>query len=145
MFNELKSILESLNYDPANLSHSSTGDGRLDSAESEEGIIKFLMDKLSSPDFHIESAPARFWYDVKMCYKGEYFPINIKITAGKGADNVSSKEGMFYALTGINPTEVVGLNKWEGYIQSIQMQYYHNLFNKQYILHKKVCILCSTR
>ena len=120
MFNELKELFENLNYDPSNLSRSSTGDGRLDSAESENGIIQFLIDSFNSPDFRFETTPARFWCDIKLHYKGQCFPINIKITTGKSADNVSSKEGMFYALTGIDPTTVKGLNTWEGYIKSLK-------------------------
>jgi hypothetical protein len=120
MFNELKALLEELDYNPEYLTHSLTGDGRLDSAESEEGIVQFLIRSLNTSDFRIETTPARFWCDVKLYYKNQYFPINIKITTGKSADNVSSKEGMFYALTGIEPTKISGLNRWEGYIQALQ-------------------------
>jgi hypothetical protein len=120
MFNELKELFENLHYDPANLSHSSTGDGRLDSAESEEGIIQFLIDSFTSSDFRFEKTPPRFWCDIKLYYKEQFFPINIKITTGKSADNISSKEGVFYALTGIEPTEIKGLNRWDGYIKSLQ-------------------------
>lgn len=120
MFNELKELFENLHYDPKNLSHSSTGDGRLDSAESEEGIIQFLINNFTSPDFRFEETPPRFWCDIKLYYKEQYFPINIKITTGKSADNISSKEGVFYALTGIEPTEIKGLNRWDGYIKSLQ-------------------------
>lgn len=126
MFNELKTIFENLNYDPENLSHSTTGDGRLDSAESEEGVIRFLIDNLTSSEFQFKTTEARSWCDVELYYKGEYFPINIKITAGKTADNVSSKKGMFYALTGVDPETVSGLNNWDGYINALQKYINHN-------------------
>lgn len=128
MFNELKTIFENLNYNPKNLAHSNTGDGRLDSAESESGLIEFLINNLKSSDFQFKTTDIRSWCDVELYYKGEYFPINIKITMGKTADNVSSKKGMFYALTGVDPDMVSGLNNWEGYINALQkyINYNHN-------------------
>mgnify|MGYP001039151174 CR=1 FL=1 len=52
-----------------------------------------------------------------------FYPINIKITSGITADNISSKKGMYYALTGIRPEEEKGLDKWETFIQKLTTNY----------------------
>lgn len=98
-----------------------TGDGRLDSALSEGVVINHLKSIL--PDTNIIEAPARHWYDVAIQEDGKFFPINIKITSGASADNVSSKKGMYYALTGIRPEEEKGLDKWETFIQKLTNNY----------------------
>lgn len=98
-----------------------TGDGRLDSALSEGVVIDHLKSIL--PDTNIIEAPARYWYDVAIQEDGKFFPINIKITSGNSADNVSSKKGMYYALTGIRPEEEKGLDKWETFIQKLTSNY----------------------
>jgi hypothetical protein len=98
-----------------------TGDGRLDSALSEKVVINHL--KAILPDIDITEAPARYWYDVAIQEEGKFFPINIKITSGTSADNVSSKKGMYYALTGIRPEEEKGLDKWETFIQKLTCNY----------------------
>ena len=72
-----------------------TGDGRLDSALSETVVIDHL--KTILPDCEIDVAPARYWYDIAITKDGKFFPINIKITNGNTADNISSKKGMYYA------------------------------------------------
>ena len=118
-FYELKKILESNNFDINTLIHSTTGDGRLESAESEALIPKYL--KTLYKDIKVIEAPKeRYWYDILIEYKNEKYPINIKMTGNsKSADNVSSKVGMFYALTGIWPEEVKGLNTWASFNEKL--------------------------
>lgn len=115
-FIELKNELENLTLD-SNLIHSTTNDGRLESAESEQIICSLLQDYFKNNDnIIINPAPkARFWYDIGITVDNVFYPINIKITNGNTADNVSSKKGMFYALTGIDPETIAGLDKWEKY------------------------------
>ena len=98
-----------------------TGDGRLDSALSETVVIDHL--KTILPDCEIDVAPARYWYDIAITKDGKFFPINIKITNGNTADNISSKKGMYYALTGIRPEVEKGLDKWETFIQKLTTNY----------------------
>jgi hypothetical protein len=38
--------------------------------------------------------------------------VNVKVSTFQSADNLSSKEGLFYALTGTNP-KAVFINSWE--------------------------------
>jgi adenine-specific DNA-methyltransferase len=73
-------------------------DGRSQSANLEAEVlsaIKFhLLEK--HPKWNIELSKARAFYDLKI--NGIY--INLKLTAGKTADNSSSKKGIFYSITG---------------------------------------------
>lgn len=118
-FNNIRELLQ------ANPLHNDlvvgTGDGRLDSALSETVVIDHL--KTILPDCEIEVAPARYWYDISITKDGKFFPINIKITNGNTADNISSKKGMYYALTGIRPEVEKGLDKWETFIQKLTINY----------------------
>ena len=98
-----------------------TGDGRLDSALSEEIVIKHIRQLL--PNVQIDAAPSRYWYDIAITIDGKFYPINIKITSGTTADNISSKKGMYYALTGIKPEQEKGLDKWETFIQKLTTNY----------------------
>lgn len=117
MFNFLKNKIENSFLSNSELHHSTTGDGRLDSAESEIVIIEHLKSLFSdSKNIEVLNAPRqRYWYDVLIKIDEQTYPINIKITSGESADNVSSKEGLFYALTGIWPETIRGLTRWESY------------------------------
>lgn len=117
MFNFLKNEIENSFLSASRLSHSSTGDGRLDSAESETIVIKHLKTLFNeNKDIEIFDAPRpRYWYDILVKINGKSYPVNIKITTGKEADNVSSKEGLFYTLTGLWPENIKGLTRWESY------------------------------
>lgn len=115
-FNFLKEEIES-SYMPHNyMNFSTTGDGRLDSAESESVVIHHLKELFQGTEVEVHEAPdKRWWYDVLIKYKNEIYPINIKITSGVSYDNISSKQGLFYALTGIWPEGQSGLTRWESY------------------------------
>lgn len=100
-FNALKDVLETLTYNENFniISH----DGRVNSILDETNAITFIKNNIQVDNFEI--APARHWYDIAITYQGQWFPINIKITTGDSADNASSKAGMYYALTGIDPSK----------------------------------------
>jgi hypothetical protein len=78
-------------------------DGRLNSAFSEESIKEKLKQSAELQDIKTFLPPERFWYDIAFEIDQVFIPINIKVTKGNSADNVSSKKSMFYAFTGIDP------------------------------------------
>ena len=112
----LKEEIENSYMSYENMNFSTTGDGRLDSAESESSVIKHLQELFRNTDIEVYSAPdKRWWYDVLIKYDSQVYPINIKITSGVSYDNISSKQGMFYALTGKWPEKERGLTRWASY------------------------------
>ena len=118
-FEKIKTIIEESFISNQHLNHSTTGDGRLDSAESESVIIDHLKELFKESDIQVESAPPRCWYDVAFKVNNKIFYTNVKITSGAQPDNVSSKLGLFYALTGILPTNFRGLNNWASYNKAL--------------------------
>lgn len=72
-------------------------DGRINSVNDEEEIKKFINQLF--PNNFIE-AGKREWFDFGLSFDNRFYPFNIKSTKGKTADNVSSKEGLYFALTG---------------------------------------------
>ena len=117
MFNFLKNEIENSFLSSSCMKHSLTGDGRLDSAESEAVVIEHLKDLSKyNDDIEIIDAPRpRYWYDILIKTDNKVYHVNVKITSGSGADNVNSKEGLFYTLTGLWPENVRGLSRWESY------------------------------
>lgn len=119
-FEYLKETIENSFMSNNNLRLSTIGDGRLDSAESEPAIINHLIKLFQDTGVEIVPAPrARHWYDIQIKYNEHTYPVNIKITSGNSPDNVSSKLGLFYALTGIEPESITGLNTWQTYNEKI--------------------------
>lgn len=115
-FTFLKEEIENSYMPHENMNFSTTGDGRLDSAESESSVIEHLQELFKNTDVEVYPAPdKRWWYDVLIKYDGQVYPINIKMTSGVSHDNISSKQGMFYALTGKWPEQERGLTRWESY------------------------------
>lgn len=101
-------------------------DGRINSIANEGEILKSIDQK-----FHIDRPQARDWADF---YIGTT-PVNIKITTTKTADNVSSKKGLYYALTGEIYT---GNGQWDNYLcllkqnlKNTDKDYYFLVINKQ--------------
>ena len=118
-FNFLKNKIEqsTMKY---GLIDSNTGDGRLDSALSEGLVVTHLQELFANEDITITTSSIRKWYDVLINYNGVQYPINIKITNGNSADNVGSKLGLYYTLTGIWPEDVQGINNnWMRYNESL--------------------------
>lgn len=102
---------------------SKMADGRLNSALDEEVIIAEAKKVCNQLNIEFIEAPVRFWYDFAIKVDNILYPVNVKITTCGTADNTSSKEGMFYALTGIDPKTVKGINTWEGFNRKL----YENL------------------
>lgn len=100
-FEEIKNIIENglITFETSK-NHS---DGRINSIEDEDSIVEYI--KGLFPPENIVEAPPRFWYDICLKFDNNIFPINIKSTMGTTADNISSKEGLYYALTGRDPKE----------------------------------------
>ena len=128
----LKEEIENSYMPYENMNFSTTGDGRLDSAESESSVIKHLQELFKNTDVEVYSAPdKRWWYDVLIKYDGQVYPINIKMTSGGSYDNISSKQGMFYALTGKWPEKEKGLTRWESY-NTLLTKYFNPASNVDY-------------
>ncbi len=75
-------------------------DGRVNSIVSEPSVINLIK-----KGFNAESPEDRFWYDISVKDGDNVYYINIKCTTLlKGsADNISSLNGLVYALTGQTP------------------------------------------
>lgn len=60
------------------------------------------------------------WYDflVKSADESIWLPINLKVSALRGNDNLSSKAGLFYALTGIRPSNAL-IRNWDLFCQNM--------------------------
>lgn len=134
-FNFLKTEIEESYMSNEMLLHSSTGDGRLDSAESESVVLAHFQNLFQNTEVKITPAPEqRYWYDLLIEYHGKKYPVNIKITSGSGADNISSKLGLFYTLTGIWPENVKGLNQWRFYNEAITSNFNPNTDGDYYFI-----------
>ena len=92
-------------------------DGRLNSAIDEEQVCNLVAKACKKLGYEYIEAPIRNWYDFAFKADGQFFPVNVKISECNNPDNISSKIGMFYALTGIEPTEE--LNGWETFNQKL--------------------------
>ena len=100
MFEDLKRYFE----DFVVVADTSYKDGRISSINDEENLLSLI--KTNPPKgYTIWDAPPRYWYDFALVNDTEFYPINIKSTTGHSVDNISSKEGMYYALTGRDPKE----------------------------------------
>lgn len=131
-FDFLKEEIENSYMPNTNMNFSTTGDGRLDSAESENAVIEHLQNLFVDSEVEVCPAPQeRWWYDVLIKYKGQNYPVNIKMTSGASADNISSKIGLYYALTGRWPEQETGLTRWESYNNSL-IQYFNPNSNADY-------------
>lgn len=127
----LDSIVSYLKNNPVTLSNNNA-DGRINSAENEDEIL----DRICEANFgvSIDRPTIRAWYDFSITSNyGEIF-VNIKVSdlSNTAADNLSSKQGMGYALTGIKNipdnwkkfNEIVSRNIKSGY------DYYFLIINK---------------
>jgi hypothetical protein len=127
----LDSIVSYLEKNPVVLS-SNNADGRLNSAENEDEILE----KLCEVNFgaSIDRPTIRAWYDFSISDNHGKIYVNIKVSdlSNTAADNLSSKQGMGYALTGIEGipdnwkkfNEIVSKNIKSGY------DYYFLIINK---------------
>ena len=97
-FEKIKRIIETGNV--AFNASTASPDGRVNSLTDENEIAAYVKDLFGDK---CTIAPPRFWYDVALTIDGKFYPINIKSVTGTTSDNISSKEGMFYAITGLDP------------------------------------------
>lgn len=142
-------LSEALRDNIVQLAHDG-GDGRVDSQKSEAEITKTLALQFRTDQYFrdnglsFEPAPARHWYDFRVRGPNELFlPVNVKISSFRGSDNLSSKEGLFYAMTGVDPKKVPhaknpkrpwGINSWEPYCAAMAHHFGANKSADYYFL-----------
>lgn len=108
--NVLKDLIEQLKNNGIQLSKNND-DGRVNSIQNEEEVIEILkkiykdIPIFKKYDIFLEKQPKpRYWYDIVIRNNDNtfYCPINIKISnfSNSSADNISSKEGLYFSLTG---------------------------------------------
>ena len=107
-------------------------DGRINSILHEDKLTELL-----EKEYPIDVPEARAWYDFSLSDDGIFYPVNIKSTTGKGNDNLSCKLGIYYALTGKNPTGQ-RLSGWRAYFDKLNadlsendVDYYFLVLNKK--------------
>ncbi|VEU70079.1 hypothetical protein [Mycoplasmopsis glycophila] len=140
----LKELIEELKKDGINLTKHNN-DGRINSIYNEEEVIKEILRIYKNiPIFKekalsIEKQPRpRWWYDIliKDNQNNFYCPINIKISdfSNSASDNISSKEGLYFSLTGTSNETIIN---WSKYFQSLSeniketnTDYFFIVFNK---------------
>ena len=74
------------------------GDGRPNSLDNEDEVIEEIL-KYYNTDT-IEVPVERNWFDFAIHSGDEFMPVNIKVTTMTTCDNVNSKSGLVYALSG---------------------------------------------
>ncbi|GAA8694365.1 hypothetical protein HpDR84_13230 [Helicobacter pylori] len=124
---QLNEIAEFLKTNPYNLSQP-LQDGRLNSSVNEEEILNTIKDY-----FPIQLPKAREWWDFNFEENDIFYPVNIKTTTTKTADNLNGKLGIYYALCGLVPTfnnEIA----WEKYFQKLHKDLGTNTNRDYYFL-----------
>jgi hypothetical protein len=110
-----------------------SADGRVNSALSEKLVIKKLKEKFPTVE---EPMRERHWWDFCVTDEsGAWFPVNVKITETITADNLSSKEGLFYALTGIDPVvSRISINSWGSFFKNLKKSLIEDATKDYYFL-----------
>ncbi len=88
-------------------------DGRINSAVNEKQIIEVI-----AKSFTIEEPEIRAWCDFIAVDGEDRYPVNIKVSELKTADNVQCKLGIYYAVTGVWPTFSNGIS-WKKFFQAV--------------------------
>src|SRR5690554_7477967 len=95
------------------------GLARQESSKNEEIIGKALQSfaaghPLFNEGLSFQVATNGSWYDfvVQSQDASTFIPINLKVSTLLGQDNVASKAGLFYALTGVMPTNPL-IRNWD--------------------------------
>lgn len=109
MEKELTNIINYLKNRKIELSNDNE-DGRINSSINEKTIINLIKEGFEKK---VKIPSARYWYDIKINNE----PVNIKITSGKSADNISSKKGLYYALTGSTKDY---MESWPKYLENLK-------------------------
>jgi len=130
--NLLNEICDFLKNYHLNLSQT-TRDGRLNSAFNEDEILEIIINN----GFNVNRPNIRDWIDFSFEENGKFYPVNIKVTTTKTADNLNCKLGIYYALTGTLPNFGNGIS-WENYFQNLSenlrennSDYYFLIVNKE--------------
>ncbi|MGN8376915.1 restriction endonuclease [Helicobacter pylori] len=124
---QLNEIAEFLKTNPYNLSQP-LQDGRLNSSVNEEEILNTIKG-----NFPIQLPRAREWWDFSFEENDIFYPVNIKITTTKTADNLNGKLGIYYALCGLLP-EFNNEIAWEKYFQKLHKDLGTNTNRDYYFL-----------
>ncbi|GAA7460756.1 hypothetical protein HpBHB13_13410 [Helicobacter pylori] len=124
---QLNEIAEFLKTNPYNLSQP-LQDGRLNSSVNEEEILNTIKDY-----FPIQLPRAREWWDFSFEENKIFYPVNIKTTTTKTADNLNCKLGIYYALCGLVP-EFNNEITWEKYFQKLHEDLGKNTNRDYYFL-----------
>ncbi|MFP6025548.1 restriction endonuclease [Helicobacter pylori] len=124
---QLNEIAEFLKTNPYNLSQP-LQDGRLNSSVNEEEILNTIKDY-----FPIQLPKAREWWDFSFKKNDISYPVNIKTTTTKTADNLNGKLGIYYALCGLVP-EFNNEIAWEKYFQKLHKDLGKNTDRDYYFL-----------
>ncbi|GAA8734566.1 hypothetical protein HpDR96b_12000 [Helicobacter pylori] len=123
----LNEIAEFLKTNPYNLSQP-LQDGRLNSSVNEEEILNTIKDY-----FPIQLPKAREWWDFSFEENDIFYPVNIKTTTTKTADNLNGKLGIYYALCGLVP-EFNNEIAWEKYFHKLHKDLGKNTDRDYYFL-----------
>ncbi|WRA88910.1 restriction endonuclease [Helicobacter pylori] len=124
---QLNKIAEFLKTNPYNLSQP-LQDGRLNSSVNEEEILNTIKDY-----FPIQLPKSREWWDFSFEENDIFYPVNIKTTTTKTADNLNGKLGIYYALCGLVP-EFNNEIAWEKYFQKLHKDLGKNTDRDYYFL-----------
>ncbi|EMG93122.1 hypothetical protein HMPREF1400_01135 [Helicobacter pylori GAM119Bi] len=124
---QLNEIAEFLRTNPYNLSQP-LQDGRLNSSVNEEEILNTIKDY-----FPIQLPRAREWWDFSFEENKIFYPVNIKTTTTKTADNLNGKLGIYYALYGLVP-EFNNEIAWEKYFHKLHKDLGTNTNRDYYFL-----------
>ncbi|EMH18465.1 hypothetical protein [Helicobacter pylori] len=124
---QLNEIAEFLRTNPYNLSQP-LQDGRLNSSVNEEEILNTIKDY-----FPIQLPKAREWWDFSFEENDIFYPVNIKTTTTKTADNLNGKLGIYYALCGLLP-EFNNEIAWEKYFHKLHKDLGKNTNRDYYFL-----------
>ncbi|MFB1346413.1 restriction endonuclease [Helicobacter pylori] len=123
---QLNEIAEFLKTNPYHLSQP-LRDGRLNSSINEEEILNTIK------HFPIQLPKAREWWDFSFKKNDIFYPVNIKTTTTKTADNLNGKLGIYYALCGLLP-EFNNEIAWEKYFQKLHKDLGKNTDRDYYFL-----------
>ncbi|GAA8955534.1 hypothetical protein HpEKB34_14080 [Helicobacter pylori] len=124
---QLNEIAKFLKTNPYNLSQP-LQDGRLNPSVNEEENLNTIKHS-----FAIQLPKAREWWDFSFEENDIFYPVNIKTTTTKTADNLNCKLGIYYALCGLLPTfnnEIA----WEKYFQKLHKDLGKNTDRDYYFL-----------
>ncbi|MCQ2906050.1 restriction endonuclease [Helicobacter pylori] len=122
---QLNEIAEFLKTNPYSLSQP-LQDGRLNSSVNEEEILNTIKDY-----FPIQLPRTREWWDFSFEENKIFYPVNIKTTTTKTADNLNL--GIYYALCGLVP-EFNNEIAWEKYFQKLHKDLGTNTNRDYYFL-----------